>query len=121
LNQEAGIIKKIKKYHKAIDDHPNSDYVGRPTQSFLPTPYLQPTPLLPSGFVSQAASDSERIWIAAADGDESAVLDLLSKDLSAVNDLEENGCTGLQATTSYNHVAMLKKLVLEHWGGIHHT
>jgi len=56
------------------------------------------------------------IWIAAADGDESAVLDLLSKDPSAVNSLDENGYTVLHATTSYNRVALLKKLVLEHGG-----
>ena len=56
------------------------------------------------------------IWIAAADGDESAVLDFLSRDPSAVNSLDENGYTALHATTSYNHIALLKKLVLEHGG-----
>ena len=56
------------------------------------------------------------IWIAAADGDESAVLDFLSKDPSAVNSPDENGYTVLHATTSYNHITLLKKLVLEHGG-----
>jgi len=58
------------------------------------------------------------IWIAAADGDESLVLDFLSRDPSAVNSLDENGYTILHATTSYNHIALLKKLVLEHEGNV---
>ncbi|KAF8422060.1 hypothetical protein EV426DRAFT_535702 [Tirmania nivea] len=58
----------------------------------------------------------DNIWIAAADGDESAVLDFLSRDPSAVNSLDGNGYTVLHATTSYNHIALLKKLVLEHGG-----
>lgn len=56
------------------------------------------------------------IWIAAADGDESAVLDFISRDPSAVNSLDENGYTALHAATSYNHISLLKKLVLEHGG-----
>ncbi|KAF8458989.1 hypothetical protein BGX38DRAFT_1264706 [Terfezia claveryi] len=56
------------------------------------------------------------IWIAAADGDESAILDFISRDPSAVNSLDENGYTVLHATVSYNHIALLKKLVLEHGG-----
>ena len=58
------------------------------------------------------------IWTAAANGDETAVLDILFKDPSAVNSLDENGYTALHAATSYNHIALLKKLVLEHSGNV---
>ena len=58
------------------------------------------------------------IWIAAADGDESAVLEFLSKDPSAVNSLDDNGYTPLHAAASYNHISLLKKLVLEHGGNV---
>lgn len=58
------------------------------------------------------------IWIAAADGDESAVLEFLSQDPSAVNSLDENGYTVLHAATSYSHIPLLKKLVLEHGGNV---
>lgn len=58
------------------------------------------------------------IWIAAADGDEAAVLGFLSRDPSAINSLDENGYTVLHAAASYNHIALLKKLVLEHGGNV---
>ena len=58
------------------------------------------------------------IWIAAADGNETAVLGFLSKDPSAINSLDENGYTVLHAATSYNHITLLKNLVLEHGGNV---
>ncbi|KAI5808847.1 hypothetical protein DFH27DRAFT_242479 [Peziza echinospora] len=56
------------------------------------------------------------IWIAAADGDEPAVLAFIAIDPSAVNSLDENGYTPLHAAASYSHDSLLRKLVLEHGG-----
>lgn len=58
------------------------------------------------------------IWIAAADGNEVAVMNYLSRDPSSVNALDENGYTPLHAVVSYNHIPLLKKLILEHNGNV---
>ncbi|KAL7276346.1 hypothetical protein RUND412_000649 [Rhizina undulata] len=59
---------------------------------------------------------SPNIWIAASDADIAAVGQFLAQDPSAANARDENGYTPIHAAASYNHISLLRSLVLNHGG-----